>query len=463
MAQYQSFPGTAGDSRSLDKLKALRFPELKGRSFLDVGCNEGFFCGFAQFATAARVVGIDRNDEFIRRAQARFPGCTFLVRDWDSLPGGPFDVILLASALHYAEDQPALIRHLVDCLTPNGVLVLELGIVPSDKAEWITVKRGIDQRQFPTMPMLTKLFEDYAWKWMGPSVTQSGDPVPRHVVHVSRRLPIAYLLMQAPASGKSTIAKRLFARAGVHVVSGDATLLRIAQGKLSVPDDLHKTVASDYSALAADQTIRQVFANDLGPLLVHAWLAGGTEDDVAVDAFVPPEYHDVVVKVIEQAGYLPVVLNWRRPADALMSANDLSKRADGFYRSLGETPPPAAVVADSSSLKSTGYVDNIAVTPTGIVVRGWAIDEDGQYPSQLVIGIGSERTVVQSGTPVDRKDVQKHLNWSHPHLGYAIIFAATAIQSTDELGKQGFSVALMSGKSLRLSPSVRNALAGAAK
>ena len=53
MAQYQSFPGAPGDSMTLDKLKRMAFPELAGKTFLDVGCNEGFFCGFARHVGAA--------------------------------------------------------------------------------------------------------------------------------------------------------------------------------------------------------------------------------------------------------------------------------------------------------------------------------------------------------------------------------------------------------------------------
>src|SRR5688500_8988885 len=185
MTQYQSFPGVDGDSRSLDKLKALRLPDLAGRRFLDVGCDEGFFCGFASFQHAERVVGVDRSAVFIERARARFPNCEFHQQGWDALPEGPFDVILLASSLHYADDQPALIRRLVEQLAPDGVLVLELGIAGFAKSEWVKVSRGIDERFFPTMAMLRETLADYAWKWMGPSVSQAGDPVPRHVVHIS--------------------------------------------------------------------------------------------------------------------------------------------------------------------------------------------------------------------------------------------------------------------------------------
>jgi hypothetical protein len=37
-------------------------------------------------------------------------------------------------------------------LAPGGVLVVELGIVSSQASEWVKVKRGIDERFFPTMP-----------------------------------------------------------------------------------------------------------------------------------------------------------------------------------------------------------------------------------------------------------------------------------------------------------------------
>lgn len=60
MAPYQSFPDEPGDSGSFAKLATLAMPPLSGLSFLDVGCNEGFFCGYALFDAAVRVVGIDR-------------------------------------------------------------------------------------------------------------------------------------------------------------------------------------------------------------------------------------------------------------------------------------------------------------------------------------------------------------------------------------------------------------------
>ena len=48
-----------------------------GASVLDLGCNEGFFCGEALRQGAARVVGIDANQGFLARAAAGFPAAEF--------------------------------------------------------------------------------------------------------------------------------------------------------------------------------------------------------------------------------------------------------------------------------------------------------------------------------------------------------------------------------------------------
>src|SRR3546814_19655418 len=100
-------------------------------SDLEVGCNEGFFCGFAKFQGASRAVGIDQSRAFLERARARFPACEFHQQGWEQLPEGFFDVIQLASALHYADDQAAPMHRLLVRLNPNGVLSLDKGIATS--------------------------------------------------------------------------------------------------------------------------------------------------------------------------------------------------------------------------------------------------------------------------------------------------------------------------------------------
>ncbi|MGJ4803769.1 methyltransferase domain-containing protein [Luteimonas sp. SDU82] len=453
MAQYQTFPGAEGASRTLDKLKALKLPVLEGRSFLDVGCNEGFFCGFAAFLGASRVVGVDRSSLFLDRAKARFPGCEFLQQAWDHLPDGQFDVILLASALHYADDQPALIRRLVERLSPDGMLVLELGIVSDPVSEWVTVDRGIDTRLFPTMPKLREILADYAWKWMGPSVDQAGDPIMRHVVHVSRRRPLAYLLMQPPGFGKSSIASRLFDAAGVRIVSGDQSIAAIAKRQLAVSSALQATVAEDYSPFRLDQVIARVLERGLGGDLVDAWTRLAGPGDFALDMFIPVEYQQFIVERLTQSGYLPVHLGWERVGPALMPAAALAEQADLFCASLGGDEPDGM----DAGKGLRGFVDDLGIVDGRLRLRGWAIDAEGRLPDALCVRINGQEYPVPSFEAQARPDVQRHLRLAHAEAGYALTLDVPGLEHLSDIGAD-FAVTSPAGGRLRLTGRVRQML-----
>lgn len=448
MAQYQSFPDAVGDSLTFDKLKALRLPALAGKSFLDVGCNEGFFCGFARFQGASRVVGIDHSAGFIKRARGRFPDCEFLHRGWDDLPSESFDVILLASALHYAEDQPALISALVDRLSPDGTLVLELGVISSRKAEWKQVKRGIDERLFPSMKMLQEVLAGYAWKWMGPSVSQQGDPVSRHVVHISRRRPLAYLLMQPPGYGKSTIAASLFPGAGVPVVSGDHQLGLVAGGKIEAAASIREEILESYSPFHLDKVIQRIFDRGLGADLVALWLSGAGGGDVALDVYVPTDYQETVERVLEAKGYLPVRLHWNRVGLAPMPEQVVAEQAKAFYMSMLDTQPGAGDGSGRPEVVApAGFVDEISVDAGNLIVRGWAVDETGSLPKR--IAVRSRRRTIQVDV-LDaqlRPDVQQHLGLAHALVGFRISLDLPNVRSPADLDS-GFKVFIPGGMTL---------------
>ncbi|MDQ3288189.1 MAG: class I SAM-dependent methyltransferase [Pseudomonadota bacterium] len=422
MAQYQSFPGAAGDSLTLDKLKALRLPDLAGRSFLDIGCNEGFFCGFADFQGASRSVGVDHSKQFIERARRRFPHCEFHQQDWATLPEGPFDTILLASALHYADDQPALLHRLVDQLTPDGMLILELGIVTSKSSEWVKVKRGIDERYFPTMPMLREVLKDYAWKWMGPSITQSGDPVSRHVLHISRRRPIAYLLLQPPAYGKTSIAQSLFAPAHVPMVSGDHLLGLVVKGTLDAPEELRQSLSANYSPFALDKTIQRVFDEGLGEQLAALWLSQAKTGDFALDAYVPVEHHATVERFLKGAGYLPVLFRWERVGLDYLPTDELARRAETFYLAMAEDGEGSEGSGAQAKRKQApmGFVDEMTLAHGQLMLRGWAVDEGGSLPSALTIRLADMVFVADVLQKQMRPDVQRHLDLAHGLVGFRL-------------------------------------------
>jgi SAM-dependent methyltransferase len=430
MTQYQSFPGAVGDSRTLDKLKALRMPDLAGRSFLDVGCNEGFFCGFAKFQGAHRVVGLDASAPFIARARQRFPECEFYCQDWTHLPEGPFDTILLASALHYAHDQAGLLHRLVRLLAPGGVLVVELGIVSSQASEWVKVKRGIDERFFPTMPKLRDALAPFAWKWMGPSVSQDGDPVARHVLHISRRLPVAYLLMQPPAYGKSTVAKGLFSKAGIPVVSGDQLLGEVASGKLPAPDALAQAISRDYSPFRIDQTIQRIFDQGLGAELVALWAGRAGVGDFALDVYVPTEHQPTVERLLQTAGYLPILMHWQRPGAKFLPERALNEQAEAFYFSLAQRPEPVP----GAMTTGMGVVDELSVADGRLTLRGWAITADQRLPSRLWVRLGGALQAIDDFEKQTRPDVQRHLQLDHALYGYRATIAVPGVERLSQLG-----------------------------
>lgn len=232
LPQYQTFPDTRGHSDSLAKLECLRLPEsLEGKSVLDVACNEGFFCQEAWQRGASRVVGIDKVPGFIERASERDPQTEYRVLDWSRIEelGWRFDVILLLSALHYAERPRRLLRQLFDMLTPDGMLVLECGIAPGRKPKWVRVDRPRgDTVLHPTRGMVMNAIPGAVVRELGPSVPQPGDPVDRFAFRITRVKPIVMLVSGRSGSGKSTLARSLTSD-NVAVVSVDHLVWTLPQ------------------------------------------------------------------------------------------------------------------------------------------------------------------------------------------------------------------------------------------
>lgn len=288
---YQSFPGTAGDSNSSAKLERLRLPaDLTGCSVLDVACNEGFFCMEARRRGASRVVGIDRDAQFIDRARERDPETDYRVMDYLALDAidERFDVILLLSALHYAVDPQRLLNDIVDLLTPTGLFVLECGVAPGRKPEWVTVQRPVgDVVRHPTHSMLMRALRGASVRPVGPSVRQEGDPIDRHVYHARRLRPMVLLVSGPSGTGKSTLLRALSVGGGiipmnldyllVHMTSWcrDKTLLELRNSRAFQSDQLGHLV--DY---LTEHEAEEAFVDEL--LQAHRVLAPNADPALTV-------------------------------------------------------------------------------------------------------------------------------------------------------------------------------------
>lgn len=306
---YQDFPWQKGSSSSFDKLKALSLPSLQDKSVLDVGCNDGYFCGWAAFQKAAFVHGVDREPRFIEQARTWFPMCTFSCKDWTELGQRKYDVVLCLSALHYAEDQGLFIQSLVDKLTPDGILVLEIGVAQGEVDEFVAVHRSIhakndDTKFFPTFAKVHSLLAPYAFKYMGQSVMQRGDPLPRHVFHVQRKRPVAVLLMDSHYSGKSSFSSAIL-RPDLFKIHGESIYHDIYDGKIAAPDVIKQFIVyvEGTTHMIPPVITRAICENGQLPELAKIYFELAGKRDFILEHYIPSDYRVELAELCYAAGY----------------------------------------------------------------------------------------------------------------------------------------------------------------
>jgi SAM-dependent methyltransferase len=190
---YQAAASPLGGSYSENKLARLGLPSLQGLSFLDLGCNTGFYCQKAAEQGARRIVGVDLDPEVIRHARKACPQGEFHDGGWETLPDGPFDVVVILSAIHYARDPVDLISKVHDRMAPDGLLVLEGGLVdPQGEAAMDVLvpgwrKVGDRCRHLSGGYLARHALPAFDWRIHGPSEPRGGDDVARYVVHARKR------------------------------------------------------------------------------------------------------------------------------------------------------------------------------------------------------------------------------------------------------------------------------------
>jgi SAM-dependent methyltransferase len=103
--------------------RLVRSLVVPGTRVLEVGCGLGDLLGAI---TTPGSVGIDISPRMVELAQSRHPGLEIRVADVerDSLPEGPFDVIILNDAVGLLDDIQATFERLKPLLSPGGRLLV---------------------------------------------------------------------------------------------------------------------------------------------------------------------------------------------------------------------------------------------------------------------------------------------------------------------------------------------------
>lgn len=211
---YQSFDNKKGASDSTKKLEALRLPaDMKGLKVLDIGCNAGFFSLEAKRRGAEYVLGIDINSKFIGMAKENASkeslDVDFRVADMTKLDVDvKFDIIIFTSALHYIESPHSLFKAIANKLSHNGRLILECGVSRNVGRQIEFVSRSIDTRYYATEELLFNFWlEDFAPRYVGASVPQAGDPIPRKVYHCKLKQTSVLFIFGESGDGKTQLAR----------------------------------------------------------------------------------------------------------------------------------------------------------------------------------------------------------------------------------------------------------------
>jgi len=311
---YQTFWNRKGDSDSPGKLKTLKLPDLKGKSLLDLGCNEGFFCIEAKKRGATRVVGLDKRPAVIEAAKQRAPEIDFRCQTWDTLPEGVFDVILLLSALHYANDPQALLDRIYQALAPNGVLVLETGLSENTLMQWGQAQRGNGSVWYPSKLLLIQsLLKNFAVRRMGKSVDQRGDPFKRYVFHCRRFKPIVLLVTGEYKTGKSILAAE-FQKHVIPTVRSDWFITIMARNEGHVSSDLYRFVQKTYQGSKINVLTQKLVKKGLHEAFVEELVRSlpSGERMIVLEGYSlgQPEIKAALIKVLVKKGF--VVWNTER-------------------------------------------------------------------------------------------------------------------------------------------------------
>lgn len=106
------------------------FPDLNGKTVLDLGCGYGWHCKYAVECGAKQVLGIDQSENMVRTAKEKnsAPEIQYEVCGIDeySYPENTYDCVVSNLVLHYIEDLNEVYKNVHKALKENGVFIFNI-------------------------------------------------------------------------------------------------------------------------------------------------------------------------------------------------------------------------------------------------------------------------------------------------------------------------------------------------
>ena len=135
-------------------LKLIPEPELRGRSFLDIGCGSGLHALAAARLGASRILAIDYDPDsvsttkgLLERHDVGVPWQAERIDVFDLDPGqaGLFDIVYSWGVLHHTGDMWRAVDKAASCVAPGGLLAIALYRSTRMDAFWTWEKRRYAQ------------------------------------------------------------------------------------------------------------------------------------------------------------------------------------------------------------------------------------------------------------------------------------------------------------------------------
>ena len=129
---YAQMPRSREGLKAADEWHQLQtlFPDLNGKSVLDLGCGYGWHCRYCAQQGASHILGIDASEKMIGQARQRNAAQTIeykvcSIENYD-FPKNRWDFVLSNLVLHYVENLEEVFRKVHRTLKTNGTFVFNI-------------------------------------------------------------------------------------------------------------------------------------------------------------------------------------------------------------------------------------------------------------------------------------------------------------------------------------------------